>query len=242
MVTDAEIQEVQKSVADLAGHVMTIAKRVYAKDDKDYDDDEMPYMDDDKKSKSRRMKMDEDDDDKDYMDKHKKSKSRRMKMDEDEDDEEYMDKHKKSKSRSTRKGYDDAAEDRKDEEDASFGETPDSDSKGNEALDPEDAPKSPPFSGDREDETFNVNAMVKSMTELTEAINKMGATTESDDGSQTLVKSMVPEGTARGNGRDAGEGELVTRDMQKEAIGRTYKDLNRLREEVGDLPRNGFLG
>ena len=266
----AEIQEVSKAVKTLATHVLTLAKRVYAKDD-----DQMPYMDDDDEKKSKMSKTheeghDDDDDedmkmskrrnkmgdhDDDYDDMEDRKARKRSKMgDHDYDDDDDMskrhsrkaegnggqdyesDSHQSAKVK-TNKGFADSAEDRKDEEDASFGEAAGVDEKtGNEPLDPAKNPKSAPFADDRNDETFNVNAMMKQITKLASMVEKMEGS-----GAQTIVKSMVPGNGDRHDGREVGSGMVVTRDMQEQAKGRTYQELNRLREEMGDLPRHGFL-
>ncbi len=223
----AEIQEVSKAVQNLATHVLTLAKRVYAKDD-----DQMPYMEDDDDEKKSKMSKTHDGDDDDYMDSHEEMKTKKRSKMGDHDDDDYMDDDMKAKKSKRSKGFADSAEDAKDEEDNKFGDAPDSDVDGNEPMDP----KVKTFDdAGREDETLG--KMVKQIADLSAMVEKM-----SGSGAQTIVKSMVPGGGERHDGREGGDGMVVTREMQEQAKGRTYQELNRLRENLGDLPRHGFLG
>ncbi len=221
----AEIQKVSKAVQTLATHVLTLAKRVYAKDD-----DQMPYMDDDDEKKSKMSKTHEEghDDDDAYMDSMKGKKS---KMGDHDDDDYEGDDMKAKKNKQRNKGFADSAEDAKDEEDAKFGDPAQSDVDGNEPMDP----KVKTFDdAGREDETLG--KMVKQIADLSAMVEKM-----SGSGAQTIVKSMVPGAGDRHDGREVGSDMVVTRQMQEDAKGRTYQELNRLREAVGDIPRHGFL-
>ena len=210
-------ESIQKSFTELAGHVLTIANRVYAKDGMPYDDEEngsgqrMPPIPpkDEVKPVGKRSKQDEGDEDKDKV------------------------------KDAVEKGYDATATERKNEEDAPFGEAAKVDDAGaNEPTDPAEAVKKPPFTGNREDETLG--GVAKAVRDLTA---KMDAFTKAGEGSQTLVKAAAPPVVTRSTGRDPQEDQpILTRDMQKEATTRSFKEINRLRERVGDLPKHGFLG
>ena len=214
MMKTEELRTIEKSISELAGHVLAIAKRVYAKDE-----GMMPY--------------DDEDADTDYTYPEDEMKSKMKKADEDDKDKKD-DKPDFLKSRATRKGYDDSAEVASDEEDAKFGDPAQGDVPANEPSPAGEGAGDAPFTGNREDETFNVHAMQKAIADLQKAVGGSPA--------QTIVNSKVPASGQVNKGRQPGAGEIVTREMQEAAKGRSYKELNRLREEIGDLPKHGIAG
>lgn len=104
--------------------------------------------------------------------------------------------------------------------------------------------------GDREDESFGVGGQssrayaggsYKALATTVQALKKqIGDLTANG---QVISKALVPPVTAH-NPQDAGpDGQiLLTREMQEQAKNQSYRQLNKLRIEVGDLPTHGIFG
>ena len=119
-----------------------------------------------------------------------------------------------------RKGYNNTALQTTNEEDAPFDEQQDS-IDGNQ---PSPAGK---MTGERDDETFNMNfqSLSQDLAELKQIMS----------GGQT-AKAVVPGLGKISKGRD---GNVVTdRNFQEVIKTRSFREINALREQVGDLPRN----
>ncbi len=163
-----------------------------------------------------------------------------MPYDEDEMAMAYYKAAKMTKSR-MRKGFRNAAQVKSDEHDAPFGDK-DSSVEGNEPQPAGDQGGTP------EDETFGpggtahrayaqgtYKALAKQVATLTKQLEAL-----SSEG-QVIAKAVVPAVTANGSREQEGQ-VILTRDMQEQAKKQSYKQLNALREEVGDLPRHGLIG
>jgi hypothetical protein len=135
-------------------------------------------------------------------------------------------KAKVAKRKAVAKGYNNAARQKRDEEDAPFDEQQSS-IKGNEAS------PAGRMDGGREDETFNASFMqvTKELKTIREALGSAGI---------TVARSVVPPVGTVSKGRNAEP--VMTRDLEAEVKTRSWKELNKLREDVGDLPRNAFGG
>lgn len=215
-----QVAELRKDLGELANHVMTIAKAVYSKEGMAFEDEEdiadiAPVEDKgmyaDKAGEYGEDPMD------DNM----------MPYDE-EDEDAYMERARNMYR--MRKGYAGTAQSASDEEDAKFDEK-DSDIKGNEASPAGEQ------GGNREDESFGPGGMAyksikADISKLTNTVNKLAQAV----GGEVVASSVVPGVTDR-NKVDKAQPTL-TREMQEQAKQRSFRDLNRLREEVGDLPRN----
>ena len=136
----------------------------------------------------------------------------------------------KGVKKGVKKGYAGRAKPTADEEDAPFGEQQDN-VEGNE-----ESPAGE-MGGDREDETFNMkfSALKDEIKALRKALTDSGI---------TVAKAVVPHPGAVTRKRAlAGEGEgVITRDTQEQVKKRSFRDINRLREDMGDLPRHGISG
>ncbi len=164
-----------------------------------------------------------------------------MPYDEDEMAMAYMKSARMIKSMRARKGFAHEAEAKTDEHDAPFGDK-DSTLDGNENSPAGDQ------GGEREDESFgpggnslraNANGvykMRKEIARLTKQVQDMAS-----DG-QVISKAIVPARPA-GPAEQAQEGQVqLTRDMQEQVKGRSYREINKFRESVGDLPKHGIIG
>ena len=132
----------------------------------------------------------------------------------------------KAKAQPSRnKGYNNVAVQTADEEDAPFGEQQDS-------LEGNDPSPAGNMDGDREDETFNVSfaTVVNEVRGMKAALAANGIT----------VKSVTPGVNGFRKGRD--QGDVLVRDVEIMAKTRSWKELNALREQVGDLPRHMING
>ena len=131
--------------------------------------------------------------------------------------------------RRTNKGYAGVAQVRSDEEDSPFGEQQDN-LEGNEPS------PSGEMSGDRSDETFNMNFMRDLRKQVVSLRKELR-------GNMKVAKSTTPAPGRISKGRDAADANdgFMTREIQTEVKGRTYAEINALREQVGDLPRNAFV-
>ena len=242
MTTQEQVNILTKSVGDLATVVRDVAAHVYRKEgmygeEEEYEDmtfpeeggmmggeeevldEEVAMMGD------NHMRMEDKDNDEDpTMD-----GSGMMKMDEDEDDEDMekgMHKSKKVAKKKTKKGYAATAEIKADEEDSSFGDPPDSNIKGNEVS------PAGEMGGDRGDETFNMKFtqdVIKELKGMKKALADSGI---------VVAKSIVPNPGSTTKGRTTGG--KVTPDMEMEIKKRSWKQINGLREQVGDLPKYLF--
>ena len=243
-VTKDELDETNGKVAELAKHLLTVSKRVYdeATTAKDHDEDEehpmpVPPKKDEGVVMSRKA-----------LKAAYTALMAQMPMDDDEEEEEGKPPMFGKRGKKTAKGFADSAKDAKNEEDTPFDQKADSDVDGNETVDPGKATTqssgSAPGAGagvatlpgmDRGDETFNVSAAMaqvqKTMGQIEVAL--------AGEGTQ-LAKAVVPGVVRSGDRNQAGEG--LTREMEIEVKGRTYKEINALRQELGDLPRFGFMG
>ena len=229
---ETTVRDLQKTTQELAGYVLSIAKHVYGKNGgAPYDEDEeLPSEEGALEGLPPEAEVIDEDEELDAMPVMRskaRAGSRRLKA--------------RGTARRS-KGYANSAKDAASEEDAPFDEGPDADIKGNEEIDPAGAVKDPLFgAGDRADETFNVRAAVQGiqaqLDSLVKALNAQPA-----PGARTIVKAVVPAIAAKAKGREAGAGEVLTREMQEQAKKASFTQLNRLREQVGDLPRFGFGG
>ena len=157
--------------------------------------------------------------------------------DDSDDSSDSMDKSKtvKRASRLTKtgrkigKGFADRSLKTADEEDSPFDEQQ-NDVKGNE---PQPAGA---MGGDRTDETFNAN-----FAAIMDEVNSLKKTIE--DSGLTVTRAVTPPpGTIR-KGRESTSEDtsgIVTRDVESEVKKRSWREINSLREEVGDLPRHAF--
>lgn len=128
---------------------------------------------------------------------------------------------------SRNKGYANVAQQRVDEEDSPFDEQQDN-AEGNE---PSPAGK---MGGNRDDETFNVSfsALMSEISSLKKAVESSGI---------TVAKSVVPSPRSGTRGRTSGPAEpIMDREMQSEVKSRSYREINQLREQIGELPRHAF--
>jgi hypothetical protein len=266
----------------LLGHVTTMAKRVYSKEDEDDKEDEDGHKEDKTRKllRSRRgvRKADEYMDDgmggfeeeeyPDMMDEDKAHRgryaryarharyARRMGKDEgmdgmpmdddvpmdddmmsyDEEDDDFMMAMKLLRAvRGTKKGYAAAAKVKADEEDSPFGDK-DSTVSGNETQPAGDQ------GGDREEETFGpggmaYRAMLKGFNVSPEQADAIVKARGGDhDPGQEIAKALIPEGSQDPRAGKEGVG-VLTREMQEAVKVRSFRDINRLRMDIGDLPR-----
>ena len=121
-----------------------------------------------------------------------------------------------------RRGYNDVAAETANEEDSPFDEQQDS-IEGNE---PSPAGE---MAGEREDETFNANFMVKRLNNIEKTLVDNGM----------LVKAMVPGVPIGTRGRND-QAQTMGRDLEIQVKSRSFKELNELRTQMGDLPRTLF--
>lgn len=147
-----------------------------------------------------------------------------------------------NKAKGVRKGFDNSATSASDEEDAKFGEA-DSNVPGNEPQPSGDN------DGDSENESFGPGgeasrpAGAASGTYKGNSISRIAQLEKQVaelSGGQVIAKAIVPGATGSDARNPNGNTGQFTREMQEEAKGRSFRDLNRLREEVGDLPKNLF--
>lgn len=132
------------------------------------------------------------------------------------------------------KGFDDTAEtipEGKDSEEGKFGVKDTDDVEGNEDSPAGEGNVMDPHGGDmgeadREEETFGPGGMAYS------AMQKLEARMAAVEKGKVVAKAIVPANPDRGN---AGSVEL-TREMETEVKSRSWKDINRFRESVGDIP------
>ncbi len=156
-------------------------------------------------------------------------------MDDDQMMMSYKQQIKRAYRRGLVKGYADAAQENADEHDAPFGEKDTDLGGGNEATNQAAGEQG----GDSDDETFGpggvaFRAMKKEMADLKAILSRI-------DGGQVIAKADAPAigRIAKGQVRDDGQTPTVTRDMQEQAKNLSYRDLNRIREDMGDIPQFG---
>ena len=134
------------------------------------------------------------------------------------------------------KGYNDTAKVRADEEDAPFDEGPDGDIDGNEPQPAGD------MGGDRTDETFNAkfSTMESEIANLNKTVTTLAKALE--EGNLVKTDAPFPERPNINKGREdgVGEGEVITREMQEQFKGQTWRDINAFRTHIGELPKNIF--
>ena len=134
------------------------------------------------------------------------------------------------------KGYNDTAKVRSDEEDAPFDEGPDGDIDGNEPQPAGD------MGGDRTDETFNAkfSTMEAQIANLNKTVTTLAKALE--EGNLVKTDAPVPGPGDINKGREAGvgENEVITREMQEQFKGQSWRDINAFRTHIGELPSNVF--
>ena len=219
MGSEITAAQVQKNLSELVGIVKGLAKEFYSEEEETEEKDPMAPNKD-----AAMYKNDEYDDGEGMM------------PYDDESEDMYMARMRKGFR--AKKGFADAAEEASSEEDSKWDEK-DSKIDGNEAQPAGDQ------TGNEDDETFGpggmaYSAMLKQIADIGKVVN--GIAQKAGAEQIVLAKGIVPGQGAvdpRG-GPGQGGGVTVTREMQEQAKGRSYRDLNRLREEVGDLPRNIF--
>ncbi len=234
-----ELIEIKSDIKNLAKHMLTIAKAVY--DENGYSDEEdlgdilpdegAPVEDPIDKGMYKNEGEGYEDNGDDMM------------PYDNEDEDAYMMRAMK-KFKAVRKGFADTGTVASNEEDAKFDEK-DSNVEGNEASPAGDQ------GGEREDETFGPGGMsygasgsagTKSVASDLKALNGMVTKLAGVVGKgKVIAKSNVP-GVSKGAGARNGnlENGSVTREMQEAAKGRSFKELNALRTQVGDLPAQLF--
>jgi hypothetical protein len=250
----SELETLQQNMRDLAGYVQVLAKAVLVKaEDEEEDEDakkvskakvrkskitkhgmykdeapvppQMPGMEDDMGygDEDAGLGMEDEDPMGDPMG------DPAMPMDQDEELNMAYKSLKLAQAKIARikKGYAASAKVNADEHDAPF-EDKDSGMSGNEASPAGDQ------GGAREDETFgkpSYKMLAKQVARLTNQVNAMNGT--------VIAKAVVPAVPAK----DAtATNATITRDVQEQAKSLSYKQLNKFREEVGDLPRHGIIG
>ena len=134
------------------------------------------------------------------------------------------------------KGYANTAQQTANEEDAPFGEQQNN-VRGNE---PSPAGE---MGGGREDETFNVSfaSYLADMRFITAELQKSGGRrTQPVQGLQT-TQSPVPGLAPISKGRGGTE-FVMTPEMEVQVKSRSYRQINALREQTGNLPRHALIG
>ena len=164
----------------------------------------------------------------------------------DDEDEELMTSYKafvrehgRAGLRKVLKGYADVAQDRATEEDTPFGEK-DADLDGNEPQSAGDQ------GGQRDDETFGVGGLAprdlsgvdatKMIAKLQARIQKLERANE-PAGLAVAARAQVPGTGSTATAGRGGSQVTLTRDLQAKAKGLSYRQINKMREDVGDLPR-----
>ena len=205
--------QLQKSLAELAGYVKGLAKEIYKDDFPEEGEGNGNGYDDmagDGVDENGQMPYD------------------------DESEEMYM--ARMLKGFKAKKGFADAAEEASSEEDSKWDEK-DAKIEGNEPSPAGDQ------AGTEEDETFgpggmSYSAMLKSIGDISKVVEGIA---QKVNGEQVVLSKGIVPGSGPDNRYGAqNQGGVVTREMQVEAKSRSWKDLNRLRMDVGDLPRNVF--
>ncbi len=162
-----------------------------------------------------------------------------MPYDEDEMAMAYYKAAKMTKGRRLGKGFAHAAQAKNDEHDAPFGDK-DSTLEGNE--------KSPAGDqgGEREDESFgpggnSLRANANGVYKMRQEIASLNKRLESLTGEGVVVSKAVVPARPAADGEQLGQVTL-TREMQEQTKAMSYKAINKLREQVGDLPAHGIIG
>ncbi len=138
-----------------------------------------------------------------------------------------------------KKGFDDVAEVKADEHDAPFGDK-DGDVPGNEPQPAGDQ------GGDREDESFGPGGEASrsyaqgTYKQLSRQVAKLTKQVAEATQGKVIAKSLVPPIPGDNARQDSSQG--VTREVQEQVKGMSYKAINKFREDIGDLPRHGIIG
>lgn len=253
VATEEQYKSMETTVHKLATIMRDMAQHVYKNDEEDDDDSEdmdvekMPMFREDEMVTEEeeifeepvmdKMPMEEDPMESDPlledMDKGGMYKDDGM-MAEDEmnlDEELEMMRHEYKMAKNRRdKGYNNASKTNADEEDTSFGESPDSDIKGNEAQ------PAGMQGGDPMDETFN--AKFSQMVSDVATLKKYFAGQAKKQRAGVRSKAPNPGLPNVNKGRTTEESQQSLIDMEKLTKDRSYKQINQLRMDVGDLPRS----
>ncbi|KKN86851.1 hypothetical protein LCGC14_0264100 [marine sediment metagenome] len=205
------LETVHDSLRQLTGHVLNMAKDVYK--EADYPED-MPREEEDlpdieKNGPNSDMDAINGNDD--------------MMPYDNEDEDMYLARMRKSFR--TKKGYADAAEQASSEEDSKWDEK-DTAIEGNEPSPAGDQ------AGDKDEETFGPGGM--SYSAMLKQIAKLSKVVEGLSGSQVIAKGVVPASGGETRIPNGAQPQL-TREMQEAAKGKSFKELNRFRTQVGDL-------
>jgi hypothetical protein len=214
------LEGLHKGLQDLSGHVLTLAKDYYKAD------------------VDGPMGIDDEEDISDIMPTEDKMPPMDYKADdmmpyEEEEEDHYMARMRKAFR--VAKGFADSADDASSEEDAKFGDK-DSDIGGNEP-----SPQGEQ-GGDKEDETFGpggmaYSAMLKAANKQIGQLGKVVAEMQANK-PQVIAKGVVP-----GQGVDprrGGQPVKMTRELEEQVKGLTFKEINRMRTAVGDLNQHVF--
>ncbi len=245
-----EIQELRKDIREIAGFVQTLAKAVLTKDEGDYDEmepadeygenkieagmgagmDDEPY--DDPLEKHGDMGGGMGDGPNDYDDMNGEPVDLMPEEDEFNDFQaaykaiKAMDKQKVKKNRAQKKGYAGVSQTKRDEHDAPFGDK-DSDLKGNESQ------PAGSQGGEREDETFGPGGMA--YRKMRKDLNTAMTAVKELSGGVTVAKAITPGVPSQTDGEVTSPGHF-TRDMQMQVKGMSFRQICKMREDVGDLP------
>lgn len=259
ITTMTELETLQNAVRDLTGHIQTIAKAVLVKADEDDEDEDMDYKDKEDKAivskrghmSKRGMYKDEMEDPmappaeppmpgvEDDMGYGEDEEVPPMDVDPAEDQMAMAYKQLvKAQKRFNRikKGFDDVADVKSDEHDAPFDEK-DGSVEGNEPQPAGDQ------GGDREDESFGPGGEASraygggTYKQLMTQISKLTKQVEGISNGTVIAKAVVPA-----LGDTTVPGQVVTREVQEQVKNMPYKQINRFREEIGDLPKHGIIG
>lgn len=244
-----EVQEMKNDLREIAGFVEILAKAVLVKNEGEYDEinpmgDSKPDEYGDNSVDAGYHKMEGGMDDKPYddpLDKHENGNGyddmngEPVDLTPEGEEEIYDDfqaaykaiKAMRKVGRQAKKGYAAAAQTKRDEHDAPFGDK-DSDLKGNEPQ-PRGAQ-----GGEREDETFGPGGMA--YRKMRKDLNSVMTSLKDVAGGVVVAKAIAPSGAANQT-PESGEVTQVTREMQEQVKGMTFKQICKFREDIGDLPR-----
>ena len=206
------LETVHDSLRQLTGHVLNMAKDVYK--EADYPEG-MPREEEDKPDIEKMPDEFGNNDDAINGDD--------MMPYDNEDEDMYLARMRKSFR--TKKGYADAAEQASSEEDSKWDEK-DTAIEGNEPSPAGDQ------AGDKDEETFGSGGM--SYSAMLKQIAKLSKVVEGLSGSQVIAKGVVPASGGETRIPNGAQPQL-TREMQEAAKGKSFKELNRFRTQVGDL-------
>lgn len=140
-------------------------------------------------------------------------------------------KRKAYNKRRVAKGFSNVAQRTANEEDSPFGEQQD-DLAGNAASPAGEQ------GGGREDETFNAKFARDILKSLRPMIRKEVAAATGRK--VTKARAITPPMGAIRKGREQSNEGVVTRDVEEQVKSRSFREINQLREQMGDLPKNGI--